>query len=193
MQSWPEIREWRTQERRRLVAARISFRGAPRKEADRAIAAALAQLVPQGVSLGFFWPIRGEPDLRVFASGLREKGAILSLPVVVEKRAPVEFHTWSPDAPMVSGLWDIPVPEGGERVRPEVLLIPLVGFDERCYRLGYGAGYYDRTLAMLSKETLAIGVGYEFSNLPTIHPQPHDIPMRTIVTEARAIQRCSQT
>jgi len=151
--------------------------------------AALADLVPRGASLGLFWPIRGEPDLREFAAGLRAAGARLSLPVVVEKRAPVEFHAWIPDAPMVSGIWDIPVPADGERMRPRVLLIPLVGFDERCYRLGYGAGYYDRTLATLPEETLAIGVGYEFSCLSTIYPQPHDLPMDLIVTETRVVRR----
>jgi len=193
METWPQIREWRAGERRRLIAARMAFRGAARQRGDRAITTALSEIVPRGVPVGFYWPIRGEPDLRGFVSGLLDHGALLSLPVVVEKKAPVEFRAWRPDAPMTSGVWDIPVPAEGKRVRPEVLLIPLVGFDERCYRLGYGAGYYDRTLAALSRETLAIGVGYDFSCLATVHPQPHDIPMSVIVTDARVIRRSSYT
>jgi 5,10-methenyltetrahydrofolate synthetase len=94
---------------------------------------------------------------------------------------------------MISGIWDIPVPADGERVRPEVLLIPLVGFDDRCYRLGYGVGYYDRTLATFPRQTLCVGIGYELSYLPTIYPQPHDIPMSMIVTEARVIKRSTNT
>jgi 5,10-methenyltetrahydrofolate synthetase len=191
METWPQIREWRKGERRRLIAARMAFRGAARQRCDQAITAALSELVPRGVPVGFYWPIRGEPDLRGFVSGLLDHGARLALPVVVEKKGPVEFRAWRPDARMASGVWDIPVPAEGERVRPEVLLVPLAGFDECCYRLGYGAGYYDRTLAALPRQTLAIGVGYELSHLPTIYPQPHDVPMSIIVTEARVIRRSS--
>jgi len=193
METWPQIRKWRAHERQRLVAARMAFRGAERQHCDGAIIAALSGIVPRGTSVGFYWPIRGETDLREFVSGLLDHGARLSLPVVVEKRTPVEFRAWHPNALMTSGVWNIPVPAEGERVRPEVLLVPLVGFDDRCYRLGYGAGYYDRTLAKLPRGTLAIGVGYELSHLSTIYPQPHDIPMSIIVTEARVIRRSSQT
>jgi 5-formyltetrahydrofolate cyclo-ligase len=69
-------------------------------------------------------------------------------------------------------------------VRPTVLLVPLVGFDAQGYRLGYGGGYYDRTLAAMTPRARAIGVGYELGRLETIHPQPHDVPMDAIVTEA---------
>jgi 5-formyltetrahydrofolate cyclo-ligase len=67
------------------------------------------------------------------------------------------------------------------------LLVPLVGFDGRGYRLGYGGGFYDRTLTALSPKPLAIGVGYELGRLATIHPQPHDVPMNALVTEAGVV------
>ncbi len=89
---------------------------------------------------------------------------------------------------MENGFWDIPVPAGDDRVIPTTLLVPLVGFDDRGYRLGYGGGYYDRTLASFPARPLANGVGYEFAHLETIYPQPHDIPMSAIVTEGRVLR-----
>jgi len=98
---------------------------------------------------------------------------------------PLEFRAWAPDAKLVPGIWNIPVPADGAVIEPDALLVPLVGFDSEGYRLGYGGGYYDRTLASRRRKPLTIGVGFELSELPTIHPQPHDIPMDAIVTEAR--------
>jgi 5-formyltetrahydrofolate cyclo-ligase len=88
---------------------------------------------------------------------------------------------------MARGVWNIPIPAERQVVPPGALLVPLVGFDSRGYRLGYGGGFYDRTLAALSPKPLAIGVGYEFGRLATIHPQPHDIPMDALVTEAGVV------
>jgi 5-formyltetrahydrofolate cyclo-ligase len=85
---------------------------------------------------------------------------------------------------MERGIWDIPVPKPGKPVLPTLLFVPLVGFDDAGYRLGHGGGYYDRTLAALSPRPAAIGVGYAATRLETIHPQPHDIPMDAIATEA---------
>jgi 5,10-methenyltetrahydrofolate synthetase len=73
-------------------------------------------------------------------------------------------------------------------VTPEVLLIPMVGYDSAGYRLGYGGGYYDRTLAALTPRPLCIGIAYDASQLETIHPQPHDIPMNAVVTERRVLR-----
>lgn len=81
-------------------------------------------------------------------------------------------------------MWGIPIPEKREITLPQAVLAPLVGFDQQCYRLGYGGGYFDRTLAALAPRPLAIGVGFELSQLDTIHPQDFDIPMDLIVTEA---------
>jgi 5-formyltetrahydrofolate cyclo-ligase len=85
---------------------------------------------------------------------------------------------------MEKGVLDIPHPAEGSPVIPTALLIPLVGFDDAGFRLGYGAAYYDMTLAALPVQPLAIGVGFEFSLLATIHPQPHDRPLDAIITEA---------
>ena len=105
---------------------------------------------------------------------------------MIEKRQPLEFRAWRPGAPLERGVWNIPVPAERQVVRPTALLVPLVGFDGQGYRLGYGGGYYDRTLAGISPTPLAIGVGYEFQRLASIHPQAHDIALDAIVTEAGA-------
>lgn len=133
--------------------------------------------------LGIYSPIRGEVDVREIAHRHIAAGGQVALPVVVKKAAPVEFWRWSPGMRMQRGLWNIPIPREREVVNPEALLIPMVGFDRARYRLGYGGGYYDRTLAAAAPRPNTIGVAYADSELPTIHPQSHDIPMKLIVTD----------
>ena len=108
------------------------------------------------------------------------------LSVVIDKHGPLEYRTWRPGENLISGVWDIPIPEKREIVIPTMVLAPLVGFDRSSYRLGYGGGYFDRTLAALRPQPFAIGVGYEFQQLETIYPQPFDMPMDLIVTETGA-------
>jgi 5,10-methenyltetrahydrofolate synthetase len=102
---------------------------------------------------------------------------------VVEKGRPLVFRVWRQGDKLERGVWNIPVPAEGEPVFPDIVIAPLVGFDPSNYRLGYGGGFFDRTLAAMPKKPLVIGVGYMSSALPTIYPQPHDIPMDAIVTE----------
>jgi 5-formyltetrahydrofolate cyclo-ligase len=123
---------------------------------DRISAALINQILPHfsGRLIGFYWPFKGEYDPRSLARSLPSKGARLALPVVLEKPRPLIFREWWPGIRMTKGIWNIPIPEHGSKVVPDILLIPLVGFDQRKYRLGYGGGYYDRTLAVLP---IAIG------------------------------------
>jgi len=109
--------------------------------------------------------------------------------VVVDKKGPLEYRGWRPGEPLVDGVWNIPVPEKRDIVMPMVVLAPLVGFDRAGYRLGYGGGYFDRTLGALSPRPLAIGIGFELQQMDTIYPQPFDVPMDVIVTEAGARYR----
>jgi 5-formyltetrahydrofolate cyclo-ligase len=88
---------------------------------------------------------------------------------------------------MRRGLWNIPVPANRRVVVPSAVLIPLVGYDAAGYRLGYGGGYYDRTLAAAHLNTLKVGVGYDEAELATIYPQAHDVPMDLVVTERRVL------
>lgn len=182
---WEEVRTWRRAERARLIAARAAVPPAARQERDHLITAHLRAAVPDLADrhVGFYWPFKGEYDPRPLARALHQAGARLALPVVVRRAAPMEFRPWRPGIRMVAGIWNIPVPAEGDPVLPDTLLVPLVGFDLRGYRLGHGGGYYDRTLATMPRRPRAIGIGFEDLRLATIHPQPHDIPMDIIVTE----------
>jgi 5,10-methenyltetrahydrofolate synthetase len=133
--------------------------------------------------VGFCWPFQREFDSRFAIREFRRQGAVAALPVVVQRGAPLQFRQWWPGAPVARGVFDLPVPDGTAVVQPQALLIPPVGFDAQGYRLGYGGGYFDRTLAMISPQPLKIGVAFELSRIATIHPQSYDVPMDFIVTE----------
>src|SRR5690606_35972074 len=105
-----------------------------------------------GTIIAIYWPHRNEYDARPLAARWREAGAIIALPVVVEKAAPLLFRAWHEDTPMVQGPHGIAHPDRGPALAPSVLLVPAVGFDARGYRLGYGGGYFDRTLAALQAQ-----------------------------------------
>ena len=181
-----EVKAWRRSERQRLLALRTGASAVQRHAWGREIETRLRALLIErpGITLGLYWPFQAEFDPRPLIDWLIAGGSAAALPAVVDKKGPLEYRAWRPGDPLVDGVWDIPVPERRDVVVPQVVLAPLVGFDRECYRLGYGGGYFDRTLAALAPRPLAIGVGYELSGLDTIHPQPHDIPMDLIVTEA---------
>ncbi|WP_323001520.1 5-formyltetrahydrofolate cyclo-ligase [Denitromonas sp.] len=179
-------------ERKRLRDAAIRTREALSATARAPLEAALqghvttllAQLAP--ATLAFCWPYRGEPDLRPvvqrwLAAG---RGHDACLPVVVAPGQPMVFRQWTPASQMVPDRHGIPTPTDGPLLTPELLLIPLNAFDAAGYRLGYGGGYFDRTLAALSPAPRTIGVGFELGRVATTHPQPHDHPMHWLVTEA---------
>lgn len=182
MRSWEEIRKWRRSKRSELLAKRYALSQPERRGNRAALVERILKYVPELTHgyVGLYWPIKGEIDVR----GLIADTARTSLPVVVTERAPLEFWKWHPGMKLGRGIWDIPIPAEREVVHPSVLLVPLVGFDAAGYRLGYGGGYYDRTLAAMSPKPIAIGVGFEIGRLATIHPQLHDIPMDAIATEA---------
>ncbi len=183
--SWPEIRDWRKRTREALISSRMALTVKVRQEkGERAKHKLLAAVdLKQYPTLGIYWPMRGEIDIRDLARRHVESGGTVGLPVVVEKSAPVEFWKWQPGMGMRRGVWNIPIPTTREVVIPEALIVPLVGFDHERYRLGYGGGYYDRTIAALGRRPFCVGLGFAEAELPTIHPQPHDIPMHLIVTD----------
>lgn len=181
-----DVAVWRRETRARLIAQRQQI---PPEEHQRwslkiegFLEAALLDLPPQTVSA--YWPFQAEVDLRALIDRLRAKGWIAALPLVVKKRSPLEFLRWSADAEMDAGVYGIPVPLIRIPVQPDVVIIPLVGFDALNFRLGYGAGYFDITLAALQPRPRTIGVGFELSRLETIHPHLTDIPLDLIITEA---------
>jgi 5-formyltetrahydrofolate cyclo-ligase len=180
-----ELRAWRREERERLLALRQDMPPAERRAKGERIEAGIkAVLGTISGPLGVYWPFRAEFDPRGIIDWAVAAGRIVALPVVVDRKGPLEYRAWKPGEPLVDGVWNIPVPEKRELVLPAAVLAPLVGFDKACYRLGYGGGYFDRTLAALSPHPRPIGVGFSMQEIGTIHPQDFDIPMDAIVTEA---------
>jgi 5,10-methenyltetrahydrofolate synthetase len=184
------VARWRKAERARLLADRAGQPVAVRHAAAEVIGCHLDALLAQrfgsidGLTISAWWPIKAELNLRNWLESLLARGARVALPVVEERAAPLHFRLWTPDCRMVQGVWKIPVPADGPDVTPDVTLAPVVGWDAAGYRLGYGGGYFDRTLAALAPRPLAIGVGLHAVQVPTIFPQPHDIAMDVVVTEA---------
>lgn len=183
--AWPDVSRWRKAERKRLIERRLAVDADERQRQSERIVGALDARIGKvrGNIVGLYWPFRGEPDLRNWGITVIERGGRIALPVVIEKGQPLEYRTWAPGDPLVRGVWNILVPAHGAAVQPDIVIAPLVGFDEARYRLGYGGGFFDRTLAAMPRKPLTIGVGYAQSRIATIYPQPHDIPMDEIVTD----------
>jgi 5-formyltetrahydrofolate cyclo-ligase len=183
--TWSEVKAWRKANREAIITRRMAREPAERKRLSEPLIEYLRSAidVTRFPVLGLYWPIRGEIDLREFARQHVEAGGTVGLPVVVRDAAPVEFWRWRPGVALKRGHWNIPVPPERDLVSPAVLVVPLVGFDSRRYRLGYGGGFYDRTLAAATPRPHTIGIAFADAELPTIYPQPHDIPMDVIVTE----------
>ncbi|MEQ1944515.1 5-formyltetrahydrofolate cyclo-ligase [Mesorhizobium sp. VNQ89] len=183
LNDWPAIARWRKAERERLIAERLSIPTDTRAERSIEIARQLDILLGNvaGRVVSLYWPFRGEPDLRPWVASLVARDATPALPVVIEKARPLVFRAYRPGDKLEKGVWNIPIPAVDEPVTPNVVIAPLVGVDPGNYRLGYGGGFFDRTLAALPRKPLVVGIGYQTQRIPTIHPQPHDIPMDRIV------------
>lgn len=181
-----DLRSFRNALRTRLIAAREALPAAEHarlsREIERHLVALLDALQP-GV-LAFCWPFRAEFDARNLVAARLPRGLRACLPVVMDSESPLEFREWTPHSEMIEDRYGIHIPAQGEMLRPEAILMPLNGFDAAGYRLGYGGGYFDRSLAALHPRPRAIGVGFELARVGTIRPQAHDLPMDAIVTEA---------
>ncbi len=182
----PELAARRRAERTRLIGCRLAAPAADHARWSAAIEASLEAAFAglAGGVVGVCWPFQAEFDARGFVQGLARRGARLALPVVVGKGQPLEFHEWWPGVAMAEGAYGVPVPQGTPRLEPDALLIPAVGVGPAGDRLGYGGGFFDRTLAASAPRPVAIAVAFELSRLATSEPQPHDVLMDFVVTEA---------
>ncbi len=175
---------WRRALRREMVARRAALGGAEHALLSARIVDHLKPAFsPPGV-VAFCWPIKHEPDVRGIIDFWLRQGARACLPVVVDTAAPLAFREWRLDASLAPDRYGIPTPTDGAWLQPDVILLPLNAFDAAAYRLGYGGGYFDRTLAALSPRPLTIGVGFEINRLPSIRPEAHDQRLDWVVTEA---------
>jgi len=178
-----DVARWRKAERLRLLALRVALPAEDRALHTAALMRKLDEMLPAQSNeiVSVYWPIRAEPDLRPWMRAACSRGLRIALPVAVKVGKPLTFREWHPDSAMTHGLWKIPYPAAGAEVAPTTVLAPLVGYDAACYRLGYGGGFFDRTLAAMARKPLVIGLGYPQLQIRTIFPQRHDVPMDWIL------------
>ncbi|MFW8593531.1 5-formyltetrahydrofolate cyclo-ligase [Cribrihabitans neustonicus] len=143
----------------------------------------------RGVPLSGFLPIRTEIDPVPAMAEAAAHGPV-GVPVIIGKGLPLKFSRWQPDAPLRDGPFGAQVPEVDDFFEPEILIVPLVAFDSRGGRLGYGGGFYDRTLEMLraKRATLAIGFAFDAQQDDNLPLEPTDQPLDMVVTESRVLQ-----
>lgn len=137
--------------------------------------------------VAFCWPVKNEPDLRPLIGSWIESGQpgfVALLPVVLEDGIGLAFRAWTPNCRLIADRFGIPTPGDGSFQVPEALLLPVNAFDADGYRIGYGGGFFDRTLAALKPAPLSIGIGFELTRVDSIFPRPHDIRLDAVVTEA---------
>jgi 5-formyltetrahydrofolate cyclo-ligase len=170
---------------RRLAADRRA--GADPALGEALVAHLLADLPPPaGIAVAGYWPIRDEIDIRPLLLELHRRGHAIGLPVTPPRGYPLDFRRWTPGAAMMPGRFGTVHPDG-EPLVPGLVLVPLLAFDRRCFRLGYGGGYYDRTLAALPGAT-AIGCAYALQEVKDVPVEPHDIRLHAIATERGVIR-----
>lgn len=138
-------------------------------------------------SIAGFWPIRDEPDIISLLHDLHMLGHDISLPVIEQRDAPLHFYRWSPDTPLRRGTFNIPEPQvDTPAMQPSLILVPTLGYTRDGHRLGYGKGYYDRTLHALAQQgrcALSVGIGWDEGLIDGSYlPAAHDMPMDAIVT-----------
>lgn len=140
-----------------------------------------------GSIIAGYWPIKSEPDIRPVLKEMAKRGYRVALPVVIEVKQPLSFRTWDQSTLMRDGRFNIsePDPETSFPVVPDIILVPMLAFDLQGHRLGYGAGFYDRTLGYLKdiNNPKAIGISYECQIFPSVCHDKHDRPMNMIITE----------
>ena len=141
--------------------------------------------------IGAYWPIKGEFDPLPALHRWKEDGELLEesqrrrigLPVVDREKKTLQFHAWYPGCPMEEDAYNIPKPKDTEVIVPTLLFVPCVGYGAGGYRLGYGGGFYDRTLAELQPKPFTVGLGFAQGFLPDLEPEPHDVPLDALLNE----------
>jgi 5-formyltetrahydrofolate cyclo-ligase len=165
---------------------------AARQNCDPVLGESLAKNVmrqappPPGAIIAGFWPLPGEIDILPLLHALAEGGWPLCLPVTPRRGFPLTFRTWKPGDPLTPGRFNTRHPTGPETV-PDYILVPLLAFDRAGNRLGYGGGYYDRTLAQLPT-AFRLGCAFSAQEMPRIPTGPEDVTLHAIATEKETIR-----
>lgn len=173
--------------RTRALAQRAGLRNTERPEAAKQAATHFFAgfPLPPGAIVAGYWPIRDEMDCRPMLTRLMDSGQPVCLPVVVADDQPLELRLWEEGAALYpSGFGTLAPADDAPKVEPDYVLMPLLGFDRLGTRLGYGGGYYDRTLAGLSHKPKLIGLAFAGQELEFVPRDTHDAPLDAVVTEA---------
>ena len=141
--------------------------------------------------IGAYWPIKGEFDPLPALYRWKEDGELLDqpqprrigLPVIDKVHKTLTFHAWYPGCPMEEDAYGIPKPKDTELIVPTLLFVPCVGYGPGGYRLGYGGGFYDRTLRTLEPQPFTVGLGFANAFLLEFEPEPHDVPLDAILND----------
>ena len=155
--------------------------------AGQVVADYVSQVVPAGTVVAGYSVVRGEMEILFAMKKLATQGCQLCLPVIEDADKPLFFRKWAPGVALIEGRYGITIPDIDQPiVRPDIVLVPLVAFDRGGNRLGYGAGYYDRTIEKLrssNPQLVAIGVGYSFQQVEMMAVEPHDQKLDMVITE----------
>lgn len=172
-----------------LIARRIALPVDTHRLWSQAVLDHLAGALPEiwTGTVALYWPQRHEISLLPLARRILAAGGVVALPALGGEAGPLRFRAWTPGEPLATGPQGVPYPRDGHQVRPDALMIALVGFDGANHRLGYGDGYEQMLAAPL--RPLAVGVGFELMRLATVEPLPHEAPLDVIVTEAGVFRR----
>jgi 5-formyltetrahydrofolate cyclo-ligase len=178
--------------RREAIARRDALRAAERQQAAETIAdRPFPVAITPGAVVSAFMPLKSEINPLPLMRKLVAAGAALALPVVAGKGLPLVIRRWDFGAPLASGVWGIrEPPPDAPAIDPDVLIVPLLAFDRHGHRLGYGAGYYDRTIAALraKKPIVAIGIGYAAQEVERVPITPRDERLDLVLTERETIE-----
>ena len=157
---------------------------------DATCAALLSELLAgyRGVPLAGYMPIRTEIDPRPAMAEASAHG-LVGVPVITGAGQPLRFSRWEPDADLKEGPFGAMIPATNDFFEPEILIVPLVAFDDRGGRLGYGGGFYDRTLELLrsKRATMAVGFAFDAQQADELPLEPTDQPLNMVVTESRVV------
>jgi len=173
--------------RQSFLERRLQLLPNERANAAHAVAETFFKHVPlaTGAIVAGYWPVKGELDVMPILRELLRKGHTCTLPHVTGEGAPLLFRQWDENMTMTTGKYGVHEPASNVTLMPDVILVPILAFDANGHRLGYGAGFYDRTLARLKKQKniRTIGLAYEMQLYGTLPAEENDVKMDMIITD----------